>query len=308
MLWMVTTITFIATVAVLAALFYALVPGETGMAERLSRLIQPPRPQQVRDTSFSDKQKERVRDTLAAVGGLVSSGTAVVSSKEQLPMVRAGYRNASAMSAMRGLKILVPVLFVAITIASGLYRVQVFFVPLLAAIVGYLVPDLWLMWRVQARQHRLRLALPDALDMLVICVEAGLGLDQALLRVAQELRITHPELSEELQLVNMEMRVGKTRLEAMRELGRRTGVEDIKALVAMLIQTERFGTSIAQSLRVHSDDLRIKRRQRAEEMSAKTTVKMVPALVLFIFPALMVVILGPAVLTLMRQFLPALTK
>ncbi len=308
MLWMVTTITFIATVAVLTALFYALVPGETGIAERLSRLIQPPRQQRVRDTSFSDKQKERVRDTLAAVGGLVSSGAAVVSLKEQLPMVRAGYRNASAMSAMRGLKILVPVLFVAITIASGVYRVQVFFVPLLAAIAGYLVPDLWLMWRVQARQHRLRLALPDALDMLVICVEAGLGLDQALMRVAQELRITHPELSEELQLVNMEMRVGKTRLEAMRELGRRTGVEDIKSLVAMLIQTERFGTSIAQSLRVHSDDLRIKRRQRAEEMSAKTTVKMVPALVLFIFPALMVVILGPAVITLMRQFLPALAK
>jgi tight adherence protein C len=308
MLWVVTTITFIATVAVLTALFYALVPGETGIAERLSRLIQPPRQQKARDTSFSDKQKERVRDTLAAVGGLVSSGTAVVSSKEQLPMVRAGYRNASAMSAMRGLKILVPVLFVAITVASGIYRVQVFFVPLLAAIAGYLVPDLWLMWRVQARQHRLRLALPDALDMLVICVEAGLGLDQALMRVAQELRITHPELSEELQLVNMEMRVGKTRLEAMRELGRRTGVEDIKALVAMLVQTERFGTSIAQSLRVHSDDLRIKRRQRAEEMSAKTTVKMVPALVLFIFPALMVVILGPAVITLMRQFLPALTK
>jgi tight adherence protein C len=104
------------------------------------------------------------------------------------------------------------------------------------------------------------------------------------------------------------MRVGKTRLDAMRELGRRTGVEDIKGLVAMLIQTERFGTSIAQSLRVHSDDLRIKRRQRAEEMSAKTTVKMVPALVLFIFPALMVVILGPAVITLLRQFLPTLNR
>ena len=308
MLWVVTTITFIATVAVLTALFYALVPGEIGIAERLSRLIQPPRQQQVRDTSFSDKQKERVRDTLAAVGGLVTSGTAAMGSKDQLPMVRAGYRTASAMSAMRGLKILTPIVFVALALATGIYRLQVVFVPLLAGMAGYLLPDLWLMWRVQARQHRLQLALPDALDMLVICVEAGLGLDQALLRVAQELRITHPELSEELQLVNMEMRVGKTRLDAMRELGRRTGVEDIKALVAMLIQTERFGTSIAQSLRVHSDDLRIKRRQRAEEMSAKTTVKMVPALVLFIFPALMVVILGPAVITLMRQFLPTLTR
>jgi tight adherence protein C len=206
------------------------------------------------------------------------------------------------------MKILMPVAFVVLVFSTGMYRLNAVFVPLLAAVVGYLLPELWLMWRVQARQHRLRLALPDALDMLVICVEAGLGLDQALMRVAQELRITHPQLSEELQLVNMEMRVGKTRLEAMRELARRTGVEDIKALVAMLIQTERFGTSIAQSLRVHSDDLRMKRRQRAEEMSAKTTVKMVPPLVFFIFPALMVVILGPAVITLMRQFLPALNK
>jgi tight adherence protein C len=307
MLWAVTTITFLATVTVLAALFYALAPGGIGIAERLSRLIQPP-PQQVRETTFADKQKVRMRDSLAAVGSLVSPTPALAGSKAQLPMVRAGYRSASSMMAMQGLKILMPVAFVALVFTTGMYRLNVVFVPLLAAVVGYLLPELWLMWRVQARQHRLRLALPDALDMLVICVEAGLGLDQALMRVAQELRITHPQLSEELQLVNMEMRVGKTRLEAMRELARRTGVEDIKALVAMLIQTERFGTSIAQSLRVHSDDLRMKRRQRAEEMSAKTTVKMVPPLVFFIFPALMVVILGPAVITLMRQFLPALNK
>ena len=306
MLWAVTTITFLAIVAVLAALLYALSPGEVGIAERFSRLIQPPR--QVRDTSFSDKQKERVRDSLAAVGSLISADPGTAGSKAQLPMIRAGYRSASAMMAMQGLKVLSPVVFVALAFATGLYRLNVYFVPLLAAVVGYLLPELWLVWRVQARQHRLRQALPDALDMLVICVEAGLGLDQAIMRVAQELRIAHPQLSEELQLVNMEMRVGKTRLEALRELARRTGVEDIKALVAMLIQTERFGTSVAQSLRVHSDDLRMKRRQRAEEMSAKTTVKMVPPLVLFIFPALMVVILGPAVITLMRQFLPALGK
>jgi len=123
------------------------------------------------------------------------------------------------------------------------------------------------------------------------------------MRVSQELRVAHPELSEELQLVNLEMRVGKTRLEALRELAQRTGLDDIKALVAMLIQTDRFGTSIAQALRVHSDELRMKRRQRAEEMAAKTTVKMVPVLVFFIFPALMVVILGPAVLAIMRQLL-----
>jgi tight adherence protein C len=169
-----------------------------------------------------------------------------------------------------------------------------------------MIPESWLTWRIRSRQHKLRRGLADGLDLLVICVEAGLGLDQALMRVSQELKVTHPELSEELQLVNIEMRVGKSRIEALRELARRTGLDDIQSLVAMLIQTERFGTSIAQSLRVHSDDLRTKRRQRAEELSAKTTVKMVPPLVFFIFPALMVVILGPAVITLMRTLGPTL--
>jgi len=136
---------------------------------------------------------------------------------------------------------------------------------------------------------------------LVICVEAGLGLDQAILRVSQELSLVHPDVSSELKLVTLEMRVGKTRLEALRDLYSRTGIEDIKGLVAMLAQTERFGTSIAKSLRVHSDDLRVRRRQRAEEMSAKTSVKMVPPLVLFIFPALLVVIVGPAILVIVRQ-------
>jgi tight adherence protein C len=129
-----------------------------------------------------------------------------------------------------------------------------------------------------------------------------------LMKVAQDMRITHHELSEELQLVNLEMRIGKTRIESLRELARRTGLDDIKSLVAMLIQTERFGTSVAQSLRVFSDEMRTKRRQRAEEMSAKTSVKMVPVLVFFIFPALMVVILGPAVLAVMRQLLPVMQK
>ena len=143
-----------------------------------------------------------------------------------------------------------------------------------AAVAWLLLPEMWLSWRNSRAPARLRLLrLPDGLDLLVICVEVGLGLDQALLRVAQELRIVHPELSDELQMVNLEMRVGKSRIEALRELARRTGLDDIKALVAMLVQTERFGTSVAQSLRIHSDDLRIKRRQRAEEMSAKTTVK-----------------------------------
>jgi len=225
-----------------------------------------------------------------------------------LLMIRAGYRSAEGLMAMRGVKLIFPIAALAGVYFTGAYRYNAFMIPVVAFAFGYLIPDMWLTWRVSARQRKLRKALPDALDLLVICVEAGLGLDQGLMKVSQDMRISHPQLSEELQLVNMEMRIGKTRIDALRELARRTGLDDIKALVAMLIQTERFGTSIAQSLRVYSDDMRLKRRQRAEEMSAKTSVKMVPPLVFFIFPALLVVILGPAIITLMRQLMPALNK
>ena len=305
MLWALTAITFLATFAVLAAVFYAFTPGGAGIAGRLSRFMNPSIP--VQEASFSEKQKDRVRDTLASLGKLVP-GPSDETPRTQLLMLRAGYRSSEALLAMRGFKLLTPIAFVGFVFATGLYRWNIYMIPLVAATLGYLFPDMFLTWRVTARQHRLRRGLPDGLDLLVICVESGLGLDQALMKVAQELRITHHELSEELQLVNLEMRIGKTRIDALRELARRTGLEDIKSLVAMLVQTDRFGTSVAQSLRVFSDELRIKRRQRAEEMSAKTTVKMVPPLVFFIFPALMVVILGPAVITLLRQLMPALQK
>ena len=305
MVWGITAITFVATFAILAALFYAFAPGSgAAVAGRLSRLIDSST--QVQEQKFSDKLA-RVRDALASVGKLVSNNP-TPEPRAQLLTIRAGYRNPQSILVIRGLKLLVPIAAVALVISTGFYRLNPFmFIPL-ALVAGYLIPEMWLIWRVHSRQHQLRRSLPDGLDLLVICVESGLGLDQALMKVSQELRITHPLFSEELQLVNLEMRIGKTRIEALRELGRRTGLEDIKSLVAMLVQTDRFGTSVAQSLRVFSDDLRTKRRQRAEEMSAKTTVKMVPPLVFFIFPALLVVILGPAVLTIMRQLMPALQK
>ncbi|MDQ1408595.1 MAG: tight adherence protein [Acidobacteriaceae bacterium] len=303
MVWTITILTFLASLIIVGAVFYALSPSEAGVAGRLSRLFNTAAPP--KEEKFSTKQKERVRHTLASIGKIGASPNAQTP-KNQLLMVRAGYRSPEAMMAVRGFKILVPVALVAAVFFTGAYTFNPFLVFGMAVVAGYLLPDMWLTWRVRARQRLLRRALPDGLDLLVICVEAGLGLDQALLRVAQELNVAHPELSEELQLVNLEMRVGKTRLDAMRELARRTGLDDIKALVSMLIQTERFGTSVAQSLRVHSDDLRMKRRQRAEEMAAKTTVKMVPALVFFIFPALMVVILGPAIIAIMRQLMPNL--
>ncbi len=300
MIWTITILTFLATAGIVVALVYAFSPAGMGVASRLSRLagLAAPAPEEL---NFANRQKERVRDTLANVGKMLPAPSTDKATRTQLMMIRAGYRSSEALLAIRGVKLLFPIGALAGVYLTGLYRVNVFFIPVVALGLGYLLPDMWLSWRVGSRQRRLRKGLPDALDLLVICVEAGLGLDQALMKVSQDMKISHAELSEELQFVNLEMRVGKTRIEALRELGRRTGLDDIKALVAMLIQTERFGTSIAQSLRVYSDDMRIKRRQRAEEMSAKTSVKMVPPLVFFIFPALMVVILGPAVITLIRQ-------
>ncbi|MGB6198180.1 MAG: type II secretion system F family protein, partial [Candidatus Acidiferrales bacterium] len=269
-----------------------------------ARLRDSPAP--VEREGFAEKQKLRARGALVSLGHLLPAAAELRASRAQLKMIRAGYRSADARSVMRGVKVVLPVALLALVLLSGAYRYSPIPILLLAAGAGVLLPEMWLQWRAKVRRRRLRLALPDGLDLLVICVEVGLGLDQSLLRVAQELRVVHPDLSEELQIVNLEMRVGKTRIDALRELARRTNLDDIRTLVAMLIQTERFGTSIAQSLRVHSDELRTKRRQRAEERSAKTSVKMVVPLVLFIFPALMVVVLGPAIISLVRQLTPAL--
>ncbi len=304
---LIAAVTFLATFGILAALFYAFSPAQSGVAGRLSRLMSSAAPAPVEEASFAEKQKDRMRDGLASLGKLMPGDATQATPRTKLLMMRAGYRSSEAIMAMRGFKVLLPVVLVGLTLSTGAYKWNPLLV-IVAAVLGYLLPETFLMWRVSARQQRLRRGLPDGLDLLVICVESGLGLDQALMKVTQEMRITHKDLSDELHLVNLEMRIGKTRIEALRELGRRTGLEDIKSLVAMLIQTDRFGTSVAQSLRVYSDDLRVKRRQRAEEMSAKTSVKMVPPLVFFIFPALMVVILGPAVLSLMRQLMPALGK
>jgi tight adherence protein C len=168
------------------------------------------------------------------------------------------------------------------------------------AAVGWTVPPFYMRYRINRRQKDIVRALPDALDMLVVCVEAGLALNQALLRVSEEIVNVSPLMGEQLALVNLEIRAGTAREEALRNLGDRTGVPDIRSLVAMLIQTDRFGTSIATALRVHADTLRSKRRQRAEEAAAKTTIKLIFPLVFFVFPAMFVVILGPALIQIVR--------
>ena len=166
--------------------------------------------------------------------------------------------------------------------------------------LGWVGPSVKVRARARARQKEIQRALADALDLMVVCVEAGLALNQALVRVAEEIRHVSPVTSDELTLVNLEIRAGVPRDEALRNLGDRTGVSDLQSLVAMLIQTDRFGTSVAQALRVHSDTMRTKRRQRAEEAAAKTTIKLVFPLAFCIFPALFVVILGPALISIYR--------
>ena len=224
-------------------------------------------------------------------------------SKLQRKLVAAGYRRHEAIWIFLGLRIGVAFAFFAITTLPIFFRPNLI-ISLVAAAIGYLLASMMLGRMASRRQHRIRLSLPDALDLLVVSVEAGLGLDQAIQRVGEELSFAHPELSEELRLINLELRAGVARAEALHNLGHRTGVDDVISLVAMLVQTDKFGTSVAQSLRVHSDTLRTKRRQRAEEAAAKTGVKMVFPLVFCIFPAIWVVTIGPAAIKFVQILFP----
>jgi tight adherence protein C len=195
-----------------------------------------------------------------------------------------------------GLAIALAVLASMIMPLFGGAAASVFLASVWAGALGWIAPAFYVGRRVRARQNEIQRTLPDALDMLVVCVEAGLGLNQALVRVAEELDRVSPVLSEQLIMVNLEMRAGTAREEALRRLAERTGVTEVSSLVSMLIQTDRFGTSVAHALRVQAGSLRTKRRQRAEEAAAKTAVKLVFPLVIFIFPALFVIILAPAMI------------
>jgi tight adherence protein C len=213
-------------------------------------------------------------------------------------LIQAGLRDPRHLTLYVGSRVLLAAVGMGIVVAiSGFNSL-----PLMVGVggLGFFLPRFALKRMIRERQHRIKIALPDALDLTVICVEAGLALDQALSRVGEDLSHVHPDLSNEFQMVNLEMRAGKPRVEALHNLVARTGADDIRALVGTLVQTDRFGTSIAQALRVHSDSLRTERRQRAEEQAAKTTIKMVLPLVLFILPSILIVTLGPAMIELYR--------
>jgi tight adherence protein C len=220
----------------------------------------------------------------------------------QKRLIRAGYRKDSSVNIFYGAKVLVPLLLTITATATGVYTAGPLFVYAICVGLGFLIPDFWLGNRISHRQTRIRLGLPEALDLMVICSEAGLSLDQAILRVSQELRLSQPEISDELSLVMLEQRAGRARDEALKALAERTDLDSIRSLVNTLIQADTFGTSIAKTLRVYSDTMRTQRRQKAEEQAAKTTVKLVFPLVFFIFPSLFVVALGPAMILMLEGF------
>ncbi len=184
------------------------------------------------------------------------------------------------------------------SIGAGYQSQKIFGIVAFATGLGFMLPEIWIYLAKKSRQEKITHGLPDCLDLMVVSVEAGLGIDAALMRVSGEMSKVHPEMAEEFKLVNMEIQMGLTRAEALTNLAIRTGVQDLKSLAAMLIQAEKFGTSIAKALRTHGDSLRVKRRQQAEERAAKTSVKLTLPLILFIFPAIFVVLAGPAVLKL----------
>ena len=223
--------------------------------------------------------------------------------KLQQRLVVAGYRKREALGVFFGIRLAVAVAFFAVA-SMPIFATPNRAMALAAAGLGWVLPGIALARMARKRQHVMRLGLPDALDLLVVSVEAGLGLDQALQRVSEELAFAHPDLCDELRLINLELRAGTARADALHNLARRTDMDDIQSLVTMLVQTDKFGTSVAVSLRVHSETLRTKRRQRAEEAAAKTGAKMVFPLVICIFPAIWVVTLGPAVIKFIQVLLP----
>jgi tight adherence protein C len=226
--------------------------------------------------------------------------------RQERRLVTAGFRRKDAPVLFYGVKLGLAILLVLVFAATGKLASNPLLYVVLAVLLGAMLPDFWMGFRIRKRKENIQLAIPDALDLTVVCVEAGLGLDQSLMRIGQEIRPIHRDLSDELRLLNLEVNAGKSRAQSLRNLATRTEVDDLKALVAVLIQTDKFGTSVSQSLRVFSDSLRVKRRQRAEERSAKTTIKMIPPLVFFIMPSIFVVVLGPAIITIVQEFLPGL--
>jgi tight adherence protein C len=275
--------------------------------ERLSRLS---RPQSLVEIDLEGKKSERMQgivDTAKALSKPLMPQTELEQSALKLQLAHAGFRSDSAVSVYLGLRFATFLLFLVSSVAIFVSKYGMTWAAgkwiIALGGIGFYLPQLILWWLKRKRQLSIFLQLPDALDLLVVCVESGLGLDAAMRRVCEEMKDHAKVISEELALCNLQMQVGRPRREVLHDLGVRTGVDDVRSLAAILIQADRFGSSIAQALRVQSDSMRTRRRQIAEEKAAKTAVQLIFPLVLFIFPGIFVVLVGPAAISIMQTIL-----
>lgn len=254
--------------------------------------------------------KDYLMNIVNSLGKLVSSRRRGDTTHLRLRFLQAGYQNINAPVIFFGFKaflsilLLIGFLLIKIIVLKTIAPVSFIFYSVMCALIGFYLPNLWLKLKIANRKDKIQKGFPDALDLMVVCVEGGMGLDASINRIGEEMKLSNKALSEEFRLLNLEMRAGKSRREALKNLALRTDVEDVNSLVTLLIQTERFGTSIAQALRVHSDFMRTKRYQRSEELAAKLPVKLIFPLILFIFPSLLITILGPAVIVIVRSIFP----
>jgi tight adherence protein C len=267
--------------------------------ERLSALVEPRHGRRL--GRLLRPNQEAVKQIVKPFQNVVPR-TAQEVSVVQKRLIRAGYRRDADVNIFYAAKVLSPLSLTFIATITGMYTLGPFFIYALTVGLGFLAPDFWLGNHIKNRQRRIRLGLPEALDLMVICSEAGLSLDHSTLRVSQELKHSQPEISDEFGLTMLEQRAGKPRDESLKALADRTDIDVIRTLVNTLVQADTFGTSVSKTLRVYSDTMRTQRRQHAEEQAAKTTVKLVFPLVFFIFPSLFVVALGPAMILMMEGF------
>jgi tight adherence protein C len=292
--------TFVSIALIVMAIYWLLFRPVSATAQRLHELEDP------RNATVAHSIEANTMESLASrlaepINRLVPP-SAASAKKLQRELMQAGYRSPSAAGVYRvaqlGLMIVLPLLLVATWTMWGRPLNGALIPALLALGIGFILPRFLLNRMIANRKLKIAWGLADALDLMVITMEAGLGLNAAMLRVCDELKTVHPDISKEFELANIEIRVGRERSEALRNLADRTGVEDLNSLVAMLIQADRFGTSIARAVRVYSDSLRTKRRQRAEQAAQKAAFKLLLPLGALLFPTMFIIILGPALLNI----------
>jgi tight adherence protein C len=317
MIYLITLAAFLAATLLILAVF-SLVSTQTRQVvfDRLSRIrTYGPRDKGAAageaEVQYRDPIDILVVNILQPLGRIFGRKSSPSENNLRRKLIMAGYYQENAAITFTGVRFFLALaLPLLAALVMSIMNMSVFksgpFLPLLA-IIGLVGPQFILTAKINGRQLLIRNGLADALDLMVSCVEAGLSLNAALARVATELNTVHKDLAREFELTGLEMRTGKTREDALRNLGLRSGVKDLKSFTAMLIQTDKFGTSISRALRVFSDTLRTKRRQRAEEAAAQTTIKLVFPLVFFIFPTILIVLLGPGVIQVMEVLQPTLT-